>query len=270
MTASKDASKVPAPTKAKSKKPEKSDDELMLDGLMNEIEEDLREEEIAKLLKKYGNYILAVIAVIILSVVGWQLWKQNHEAQMSALTKQYEQAGKLVLEGKYDEALTSYATISEMHGEGLAALAQLQKAAVMLEKGDRAGAMAAYKALQNDSRADALFRDLAVVLYALHGIDTENPQQLEASLKPLLNPANPYRYSALELTSLLASKQGDQARALKVAEDILADQVAPQGVHQRAEELAAMFRLGVTAAPAAAVPATTPAPEKTTAAPSKP
>lgn len=269
MSSSKDASNIPAPKKTKSKKPEKSDEEAMLDGLMTEIEEDLRGEEIAKLWKLYGNYVIAAVVGVILAVVGWQLWKQNQDTQRAELTRQYESTTKLAQAGKFDEALTAYAVIAEKKGEGLAALAQLQKAAVSLEKGDRAGALATYKALQTDSKADPLFRDLAVVLYALHGIDTENPLDIEAKLKPLLDPSNAFTHSAIELTALAAYKQGDAPRALKLVEGLAADQTTPQGVRQRADELATMFRL---AAPAlASAPAAPKAPDaKPEAAPSKP
>lgn len=84
-------------------------------------------------------------------------------------------------------------------------------------------------------------------------MDTENPLQLEANLKPLLDPSNAYNHTATELTALLAYKQGDAPRALKLVEGLLADAKAPQGLRQRAEELAVMFReAGATAKPAAA------------------
>ncbi|MBL8644620.1 MAG: tetratricopeptide repeat protein [Rhodospirillaceae bacterium] len=250
MSVSQDASKVPAPQKNKSKKPQPSDEELALDGLMGEIEEDLRSEELAKLWKQYGNYVIAVIAAIILSVVGWQLWKQNIEKQRAAQMAEYESASKLVQEGKLDEAMTAYAAIAAENADGLAVLAQLQKAAIALEKGDKAGALAAYKALEDNTKADSLFRDFATLLHALHGIDSENPLQLESELKPLLNPSNAFYHSATELTALLAAKQGDPKRALSLAEALIADRTTPQGIRQRAEELAAMFRLAVPAADA--------------------
>ena len=49
---------VPVPAKTKSKKPEKSEDEIAVDSLMGEIEEDLRGEELSKLWKQYGNLVI--------------------------------------------------------------------------------------------------------------------------------------------------------------------------------------------------------------------
>lgn len=254
---------LPAPRKGK-KKPEKSEEEYAVDSLMTEIEDDLREEEISKLWKRYGKYVIAVVVLIVAGVTGWQLWRQQHEAQVRALTLQYESASKLIREGKYDEAITAYAVVAKDHGEGLAALAQLQQAALYLEKNDVSGALATYKALESDGRADPLFRDLATIFYVLHGMDTLNPLELEAKLKPLLDPANEFTHSAQELTAVLAGKQGDYARAAKLADELAADAKAPEGVRQRAQELAAVFKEPVaqTAAPAPALPAAPAQPEK--------
>ncbi|MSO98291.1 MAG: tetratricopeptide repeat protein [Rhodospirillaceae bacterium] len=264
---------LPASQKAKSKKAEKSEDEIAVDSLMTEIEDDLRGEELSKLWKQYGHLIIAVGIAVVIGVAGWQYWRQNVQAQKLEMTRQYETATKLITEGKLDEALTSYAAVAEKKGAGYAALAQLQKAAIALDKKDLPGAMAAYKALEADDKADVLFRDLATVLRALHGLDTENPLELEAALKPLLDSSNPFNASAVELTALVAAKQGDLPRAITLAESLLANPNTPAGVRQRAEELAAVFKAGprvvvapvVAPAPAvapspAAVPAATPSP----------
>lgn len=260
MTASKDASKVPAPQKSKSKKPEKSDEDIAIDGLMTEIEDDLRGEELAKLWKQYGNIIIAVVTVVIATVIGWQVWRQNVESARKELALQYEAATNLVAEGNFENALTGYAAVAEKKGEGYAALAQLQKAALAKERGDLPGALAAYQALASDSKADPIFRDLATVLRALHGLDTENALQLEASLKPLLDPSNAFSHTARELTVLLASKQGDNARALKIAEDLVSDSTTPAGIRQRAEEFATLFKANAPAVAASAAPAPAPTP----------
>jgi hypothetical protein len=245
--------KAPVPAKAK-KKAEKSEEELMLDGFLTEVEDDLREEELRKLWAKYGSYVIAAAVAIVLGVFGWQLWRQNIADQRLEAARQYEAATKLLQDGKMDEALTAYAAVADKKGQGYAALAQLQKAAIALDKNDREGALAAYKALATDASADPLFRDLAVVLRVLHGIDNENPLELEAALKPLLDPANTFAASATELMALLAHKQGDIARAVKLAEGLAADPTVPQGIRQRAEELRTVFQGAAGAGSPASAP----------------
>jgi hypothetical protein len=246
---------ISASAKTKSKKKEKSEDEIAVDGLMSEIEDDLRGEELSKLWKQYGTLVICLGLVIVVAVAGWQLWRQNQAQQIVEVAQQYEAAVKLIQEGKLDEAMTAYAAVAEKKGQGYAALAQLQKAALALNKNDLPGALAAYKALAGDDTADPLFRDLARILRAMHGLDTENPLELEASLKPLLDPSNSFAASATELSALLVYKQGDTARAVTLAEGLAKDTNAPAGVRQRAEELAAVFKATPAPAPVAATPA---------------
>jgi hypothetical protein len=239
---------VPAP--AKGKKKEKSEEEVAVDSLMSEIEEDLRGEEMSKLWAQYGKYLAVGALAIVLGVAGWQYWRSNLEAQRVESARQFEAASKLVQQGKVDEALTAFGAIADKKGLGYASLAQLQKAALARSKNDMPGALAAYKALAEDQNADPLFSDLARLLRGLNGLETENPLELEAFLKPLLDPSNPFTHSATELTALLAEKQGDVTRALNISQALAADLTAPAGIRQRAEEMAAVFKsMGAVAPP---------------------
>lgn len=231
--------------------PDPADPEF--EGLLTEIEDELRSEELKKLWARYGNAVIAGGVVIVLAVAGWQYWRQQDAAQRDALAVSFQEASRLANEGKIDEAVTALAAIAGHRGEGYAVLAQLQKAALMAEQGkDLAGVLAAYRALIDDPGIDPLYRDLATVLYVMHAMDSAPAAELEQMLTPTLNPANPFHYSGLELTALLADKQGDRARARQLAEQLLADSAAPLGIRQRAEELAAVFKTAPVATPAAA------------------
>ena len=253
---SKSGGKTPAKTPAQT--PGKSEDDAELDGLMTEIEEDLREEELKKFWARHGNSVIAGLAVVIAAVLGWQFWQQNAATERRELAKAYDQGIKLAADSKTEDAITAFAAVAGRHGEGFAVLAQLQKAALLAQKQDTAGALAAYAALAGDTGADPLFRDLASVLYALHAIDTEDPATLENKLKPLLARDNPFYASATELAALLANKRGDPARAATLIEPLVSNPEAPGGVRSRAEELLVMFKT-IAAGGAPPVPAITPA-----------
>jgi hypothetical protein len=239
---------VPAPTKAPTKakggapaKPQPEDD-VELEGLMSEIEEDLREDELKKIWEQHGSKLVAGLVVVIAVVLGWQYWRQGVEAERQDTARTYDQAARLVVDGKPEEAITAYTTVAGKRGKGFAVLAQLQKAALLAQKPDLPGALAAYNALIEDTAADPLFRDLATVLYAMHGLDTEDAAALEARLAPMLNRSNAFYHSAVELTALLANKRGDPARAASLIEQLVSDPEAPGGVRARAQELLVMFK----------------------------
>jgi hypothetical protein len=57
----------------------------------------------------------------------------------------------------------------------------------------------------------------------------------------------------------LAGKQGDTARAAKLAQQVIDDPTTPQNMRARAEDLAAYYKTGSAAAAPAAPATTTPA-----------
>ena len=47
------------------------------DGLLREVEEELRRERLEKIWKQYGTYFIAAAGVIVLGVLGFKYW-ENH------------------------------------------------------------------------------------------------------------------------------------------------------------------------------------------------
>jgi len=212
-----------------------------LDGLMSEIEADLRDEELRRLWKQYGKALIILAVVVLAGIGGFELWREHADKQRLAVAARFDQAVKDVQAGKADDALKTFDELSKT-GKGFAALSQLHRAAILLQKKDVDGAVAAYKALANDSTADESLSDLARLLQAMHSADRAPPKDVEAILAPLLGAGNTYRASAMELTALMAAKQGDLSRAEKLANEILSDADAPQGVRSRAHDLSAYYK----------------------------
>lgn len=244
------ANKAPAPAAKGKKKADETDHEL--EGLMSEIETDLREEELKKIWKNYGSVIIAFALAVVLGVAGVQFYRHYETKQREAAARQYELAIKTQEEGKTDEALAAFAAVAKEGTKGYATMARLSQASIQLQKNDVDGALANYKAIAADPKADQVFRDLATLLFVLHSLDRADPKALEEQLTPLTSPNNAFNPSALELTALLAAKQGDTARAIKTLAQITADASAPASMRQRAEDLSKLYESGDLPPPPAA------------------
>ena len=264
MNKVKDAVPVPNNAAKGAKKPDDTDHEL--EGLMTEIESDLREEELKKIWKNYGGVIIAFVFAVVLGVAGVQLYRQYETKQREAAGRNYESAIKAQEDGKTDEALALFAALAKDGPKGYATMARLSQAAIQIQKNDIDGALANYKLLAEDTKADPVFRDLATLLGVLHSLDRVDAKTLEAQLTPIASPNNAFNLTALELTALLAAKQGDTARAIKTLGQISSDPATPASMRQRAEDLTKLYESGVlppppvipAVAPAAAPPAAPP------------
>ncbi len=222
------------------KNPDK-DQDIEQDLIFKEVDEELRQDKHAKLWAKYGNTVLAACGVLVLSVAGFQGWKTydiNRKTEDSAL---FASAMRAVENGKADQAAGILAKLATEGTAGYAVLARFNQAALMVKKSNLSAAAAAYYVIANDTGIDREFRDLALVLSALHGVDNGDPNILTQRLADLLGSASPWRFSAKEITALLASRMGDKAKAGKLFKELADDASAPSGIRARAAEMTAIF-----------------------------
>jgi hypothetical protein len=209
-----------------------------LADIFQEVEEDLRRENLAKLWRRYGPWIIGLAVAIVVATAAVVGWRKYDESQRAALAREYAQATDLLARADRDAALHAFAAIGAQGG-GYGALARLQEAQLLARAGDDAGAAALYERVAADRSLDQPYRDLAVILLALHGLDSGDPAALTARLEPLTAADNPWRYSALELTGLLAKRAGQTARAREIFAGLADDLQAPLGVRERATQLLA-------------------------------
>lgn len=214
-----------------------------LEGLMSEIESDIRDEELSKVWKNYSGVFLVFAVALVLGVLGFQFFRQYQDRERGEIALAYDKAAKALDSGEPDAALKEFATLKgRRFAGGYTVLARLGEAAALLQKKDDAGAVKIYTEIAADTGIDPAFRDLATVLRAVHSLDTADPKALEAALAPVTKSDNPFSFSALEMSALISAKQGNTKQAYDLLQRILGDPTAPAGVRQRATDLAALYK----------------------------
>ncbi|HJO68546.1 MAG TPA: tetratricopeptide repeat protein [Rhodospirillales bacterium] len=211
------------------------------DSLLREIDEDLRHERYAKLWKKYGAFVIAAAAALVIGVAGYQGWQSYDIRSRESDGEKFVEALMRVEAGRLDEARLAFSEMASDASAGYALLARFQQAAVLARSGDGAAASAVYGAIADDSGVDREYRDFALVVSALAGLDTADTTTLAERLAPLTAEDNPWRHSARELNALLAVRRGDRNGAREIFSMIENDPTAPAGIRVRAAELLAIL-----------------------------
>jgi hypothetical protein len=205
--------------------------------IFQEVDEELRRENFAKLWSRYGKYIIALVVLIILATASVTQWRQYERRQREAEGARYVAALDLARQGKEKDAADAFAVIAHQASGGHAILARLQEAALKARAGDVAGAASGYEALAGDASIDPIYRDVATLLAAQYELKSGDPKAIIAKLAPLTSATSPWHPTALELTALAELKAGDKAAALATYKRIADDLAAPQDLRARAAEM---------------------------------
>ena len=217
--------------------------------IFDEVEEDLRAERAQALLKRYGGLLIAVALLVIGAAGGWQAWRWwQGKRDMAAATaflaamSTAQTVGPRIAGSSADTpsrkaAIEAFDHVAATAPDGYRTLARLRAAALQADLGNIAAAAAIYDQVAADSAAGPLLRDLASLLWVQRQLDTGDPARLEARLKPLAEPDNPWHALAAEDLALLDLRQGHTDAAKATLHRLAGDVTLPQDLRGRASLL---------------------------------
>lgn len=210
-----------------------------MSDIFQEVEEDLRRDNLAKLWRRYGKYAIAVAVAVVIATAGFSAWREYRHRQSAAEGVRFADALDLVRAGKDKDAADAFAALAGTAGGGHATLARFEEAALRARSGDRDVALGLYDKLAADSSTDEIYREAAALLGARIALDQGDAAGAVQRAKPLTASGNPWRSVALELTGAADLKSGDAAAARQAFQQLADDPNAPAGARQRATQMLA-------------------------------
>ncbi len=209
-----------------------------MSDIFDEVDEDLRADRAQRFLKRYGTWIGAAMLLVVAGVAGLQGWRwyEDRQAVKAADSFLAASAASAVPNADAKAVAAQFSAAAAQAPAGYRTLARLRAAALLVGP-DTSAALAQYDQLAKDTAVEPLYRDLATLLWGLHGLGSLEPAQVESRLAPLAVPGNPWHASVREVRALAALQRGDAAAARQGLEALANDLTAPQGVRERAGRL---------------------------------
>jgi hypothetical protein len=204
--------------------------------IFNEVDEEVRREQLQKLWDQYSIYIVALAVLIVLMVAGWrgyEWWAAKKAAEAGAA---FQAAIELSEQDKHAEAAAAFAKIAGEGAAGYRDLARLRGAAELTQS-DAKAALGAYEAIAADTRISTLLRDLATVRAGFILVDNGSFADVRQRLEPLTQPEGIFRNTARELLGLSALRAGDLAAARNWFGLVVNDPAASEATRRRIDRL---------------------------------
>lgn len=210
--------------------------------IFNEIDEELRQEQIRKLWDRYGVLVLIAAVVVVAAVAGWRGWDYWRTQQARIQGDAFTAATALARAGDAKGAEAAYLAVAGSSSGGYPVLARIRAAGALAESGDAAAALAAFDAIAGASATPPLLADLARIRAAYLAVDLEERPALEARLSGQALAGKPFRHQAREILALAAWKAGDDAALRQWLDALEVDPETPRDLLDRTALLKALLQ----------------------------
>lgn len=198
-------------------KKDKPEEDLQTEILLKEADEALRQEQLERLWKEWGQTIIGVALMVIFGTmlgVGWKSWRASVYAAQTATLVQAEEKGLIGLESAKDDLSGDYA--------GMAALISAGEIAVATQSSSMTVSQMVYEKMKLAEDAGLPRRyDILAEWGALRTETDANPeadhQAIAQKMEKLAGKRdNPYQPLILMEAAVLYGENGDNDKAVEI------------------------------------------------------
>ena len=208
--------------------------------LFDEVDEEVRREQLKRLWERYSIYIIAAALLIIAAVGGWRGYQYLEAKKAAEAGAAFDKAVELSEQNKHAEAEAAFTDLAAKAPSGYRMLARMRAAAEVANRDPQAAAKL-YDDIAADRSVGATERDLAKVRAAGLSLETASYPSMLQRLEPATVPGATFRHTARELLALSAWRAGDTAAARRWLDLIASDGETPPSLRSRAEALQALL-----------------------------
>jgi hypothetical protein len=208
--------------------------------LFDEVNEDVRRDQLKKLWDQYSIYIIAGALLIIASVGGWRGYQYLEAKKAAEAGAAFDKAVELSEANKHAEAEAAFADLAAKAPAGYRVLARLRTAAEVASR-DQQAAAKLFDEIAVDRSVGVAEQDLARVRAAQLLLETTTYPNMKTRLEAAAAPGATFRHTARELLALSAWRANDSAATRQWLDLIANDGETPPSLRSRAEALQALL-----------------------------
>jgi hypothetical protein len=208
--------------------------------LFDEVNEEVRRDQLKKLWDQYSIYIIALALLIIAGVGGWRGYQYLEAGKAAEAGAAFDKAVELSEANKHVEAEAAFAALAAKAPSGYRILARLRMAAEVANR-DAQAAAKLFDEIAADRSVGTAEQDLARIRAAQLLLDSTTYPNMLQRLEPATAPTSTFRHTARELLALSAWRANDATATRKWLDLIANDGETPPSLRSRAEALQALL-----------------------------
>ena len=237
VTAAKKADEVKQTiVKSRTKKDLSNVNPELTDAFIQEVDEEVKNDNLKALWNKYGFAIIAFVVLAVSLTVSFDQIKNWKIAQNQQHTEEYIAATQMQSNNP-ENTIAELQRISHDNYGIFSDFAKLQIANVLLSQDKVEEALTALENIVNDKQANSEIKHIALIKLASYRVDTMSREEFEQMLQPLLQEKTPWSPLVQHLLATSAIQNGDVDTARAIYENILKIEDLPDGFKVKVQDM---------------------------------
>ena len=173
--------------------------------IFDEVSEELKQDQLIQIWKKYSKLIITLISLIIISLVSYQAYITWNKKKIEAISEQYFQALEKLKDKNYSESSNLFLKNSQNDRSGYGTLSLFGLAESNYQNMKIDEMLLNYQTIYSNENIDIFYRNLSRILSVLKDNKSTFDQQ-KLLLEPILNSPSKFQNLAAELEVMLLIK----------------------------------------------------------------
>ncbi|MCJ8322697.1 MAG: tetratricopeptide repeat protein [Rhizobiales bacterium] len=214
-----------------------------MSDVFEEVNDDLRRENMEKLWKKYGPWVIA-LCVLVVAIVGGSKAFESYQLSkaVNASNAYIEYVSALNAEGNAsDKGQTEFKAVQDSGHTGYIYLSQMSKASALAANNSTARAVILYDLVAANTSLSQNNRDIATVLAGYLLVDTASLQDVIKHVETINVVENAFRFQAREQIGLSAFRAGDFKLSSDTFLELSQNAQTPDSIRARANQIVALL-----------------------------
>ena len=206
----------------------------MSEPLEDEVNEELRRQQLKSIWDRFGVYIIGFAVLIILSVGGNEIINHLNNRVSQRESNAFDNALNLIEKGNDSAGLDQLIELTEGK-TGYKGLALFRLSSESLTNGNYQEAVDYLKKASLDKTLTNNLRVFAKIKAGLILVDNGSFSEVDVLLKEVIESGGPFSFHAKEILALALIKNGRDLEAQEIFQEIANDASAPTVLARRAE-----------------------------------
>ena len=217
-------------------------DRQKADHFVDSIEEEIRDENLQKMWKKYGKLFIYTVSAILIGTATYNMWQRQDLSEREAIASKFILVQNAIMSGNSTTALAELRGLANASKKDYATLAKFEYAAILREK-EQPDALIEYKSVYEDKKVNEIIRDLAYIFYVSSAIDLMSTKDIANNIDGFIEKLRDehinkhWNLLAKETLAFCYIKKGDKKMAKETLEALAKTTGISAGMAERAKIL---------------------------------